>query len=521
MSNPGRCESRLLMIAASERDQHHAARMFREDGVDVDFCQTVAELLQQIDSGAAAVLLSDWVIRRDRVRPFVEALQSQPAWSDLPVILVTSDDRLGWSGVNSITNATILRQPVHVETLLSVVRSAISSRRRQYQIRDLLEQQRQIELELRLADQRKDEFLATLAHELRNPISPIKNALDLVDISDKKLVDEVELRGIMHRQVRQLTRIVDDLLDVSRITRGKIRLVRQIFDLRDAIESGVEASFPFIEQSQQELVVKLGSEPLLVNGDVSRLSQCVANLLNNAAKYTPPGGRIELTAESMQQTVIVSVRDSGIGISPDLIDSVFELFQQHDVDRERGQSGLGIGLTLVQRLVQQHAGSIEVHSEGLGRGSTFTIRLPATRRTAAADRDKVAENGQPISKPTRVLVIEDAPAIRFVLQRLLQAMGHHVSLACDGLEGLERAASERPECIISDISMPRMNGLQFAKRIREQREFDQTPLVAMTGYGRAEDRAEAFAAGFDHHLTKPVDIAELRQLFGKLHDGNG
>lgn len=513
MSHRDRIERRLLMVAASVRDETHAQRMFREDGIEVDFCRSLYDVADCIEDGAAVVLLTDQIVRRDPLQPLLDVLRAQPAWSNVPLILTTTDERLSWFAQQPGINATLLRQPIHVETLLSVVRSAIASRLKQYEVRDLLEQQERTQGELRDIDRRKDEFLATLAHELRNPISPIKNSLDLLDMSQRSLQEEIELRGIMQRQVHQLTRLVDDLLDVSRITRGKIRLDRKCFDFREAIQAGIESSRPFIVQSHQELHVDLGDSEIHVDGDLARLAQCVANLLNNAAKYTPPNGKIWLELRPSSSMVELFVRDNGIGIATEQLASVFELFQQHDVDQERGQAGLGIGLTLVRSLLDLHAGSIDVQSDGVNKGSTFTMRLP---RVIAAASESVATSFSEDAYSKRsfdVLVVEDTRAIRIVLRQLFEAMGHNVVMAEDGCEGLKLAKKLSPEVIFSDISMPKMNGLELAKQLRRDREFDRTTLIAMTGYGRNEDREEALAAGFNRHLTKPVDVNELREVF--------
>lgn len=519
MGDLSREERRILMVAISERDRVHTARLCREDSLEVDFCETVEELVYAAEEGAAAILLNDLALRRDHILPLLDFLSEQPAWSDLPTILVTAEERPSWLSKHGLVNVAILRQPVHVDTLLSVLRSAIASRVKQYQVRDLLHEQAETQAELRRADRRKDEFLATLAHELRNPIAPIKSALDLVELSRGSLQNEAELLGVMNRQVRQLTRIIDDLLDVSRITRGKIRLIREIIDLRDPVLAGVESSRPFIEQSKQTLTVNLGQAPIYVDGDASRLAQCVANLLNNAAKYTPPGGAIQVTARSAKGMIEIAVRDNGIGIAPEQISSVFELFRQHDVDRERGQAGLGIGLTLVQRLLDLHGGTISVESDGLNKGSLFTIRLPAASPPTPTSHGARPASTVDLSSERigrRILLVEDTRAIRELTKQLLEIMGHTVTAAADGEQGLQAAQQEQYDAVLSDISMPRMNGLQLAKKLREDRRFDNTLLVAMTGYGRTEDREEALAAGFNRHLTKPVDAAVLDEIFAKL-----
>lgn len=516
MPSRTRDEQRLLMVAASKRDQTHATRLFHEDSIETDSCRTVEELVDAIEVGAGAVLLSDAALRRDHILPFLDYLARQPPWSDLPVILVTSEERPGWFHKQGLLNVSILRQPVHLDTLLSVARSALKSRERQYQVRDLIAEQEETQQELRRMDRRKDEFLATVAHEIRNPISPIRSALDLMQLSGGSLENEPELIEIMNRQVRQLTRIVDDMLDVSRVAAGKLRLIQETIDLREPVWAGIESSRPFIEQSQQTLEVDLGKMPIYVTGDASRLVQCVVNLLNNAAKYTPEGGQITVTAKTASGMAALSVRDTGIGLASDQIDSVFELFQQHDVDRERGQAGMGIGLTLVQRLINLHGGLVEVHSDGIDKGAEFTIRLPTIARTHELNSRESRDKKPNKVSSFNILLVEDTRAIRILTQRLLEAMGHQVSVAEDGGEGLEKAIELIPDVVLSDVSMPRMDGLQLAKKLRADRKFDSTLLVALSGFGRSDDLQQALAAGFNRHLTKPVDAAMLAEMLAEF-----
>lgn len=504
------------MVAASQRDKVHATRLFREDAIETDTFETVEGLVKAVEAGAGAILISDAAIRRDHMAPLLDFLARQPPWSDLPVILVANNERPAWLPKQGFLNVAILRQPVHLDTMLSVVRTALKSRERQYQVRDLLVEQEKSKEELRQADRRKDEFLATVAHEIRNPLSPIRSALDLMELSGRSLHNERELVEIMNRQVRQLTNIVDDMLDVSRIAAGKFRLVKDTIDLRKAVEAGIEASRPFIEQSQQSLSVELGEQPIYVDGDSSRIAQCVANLLNNAAKYTPPEGSVTVTVEVADGNAELSVRDTGIGLSADQIDSVFELFRQHDVDRERGQAGMGIGLTLVKRLLDLHAGTIEVHSDGIDQGAVFTIRLPIVTHLQEFDSQQIQKEESSKVRSFRILLVEDTRAVRVLTQRLLEAMGHRVSVAVDGVDGLEKALELKPDVVLSDVMMPRMSGLQLAEKLREDQSFERTLLVALSGYGQNDDHQRALAAGFNRHLTKPVDAAALGEMLAEF-----
>lgn len=367
-----RIEQRLLMVPLSVRDRQFTGRILEGNQIAFDFCSNFDELCEEIQRGVGVLLLHESHFTRFNASRLLAVLENQPPWSEIPVIYICEQTVTGPSWLGKIGNVSVLPPPLHAITLISVIGSSQTSRRRQYQVRTLLERDAAAQRDLVQADQRKDEFITTLAHELRNPISPILNSLELLRLSNTSLKDEHKLREIMFRQVRQLTRIVDDLLDVSRITRGKVSLTGVPLDIRESLIAAIESSKPFVDQSNQTLNVDLGDCELPVYGDAARLSQVLANLINNAAKYTPSGGSIWLTSKLKDDAVVISVRDSdsdsdsgsGIGIEPEKLGSVFELFEQHDVDKERGQAGLGIGLTLVQQFVELHEGSVEAYSEG-------------------------------------------------------------------------------------------------------------------------------------------------------------
>jgi len=522
MSDSHRNWQRLLMISPSPRDERILGKVFREDRIDYQYCRDIRELCAEMDRGCGLVIVPEASAKRMNLAPLVDRLRRQEPWSDVPVIFIPGTEEAPSPDLYGVGNATVIRPPLQIVTLLSVIHSGLASRRKQLQLRDMLQKEEQARKRLEEADRRKDEFLATLAHELRNPIAPIQNALDLIELSEAPLHSDAELRRIMSRQVQQLKRIVDDLLDVSRITRGKVGLVLEHFDLREAIRAGIESAKPFIENSNQSLHVDLGAEPLPVRGDRTRLAQVTANLLNNAAKYTPAAGNIWVTACRDRNELTLEVRDDGIGISDAELDSIFELFTQHDIERERGQAGLGIGLTLVRQLLDLHEGSIEAQSDGRSKGSTFTVRLalasPSALEGSSDCRDDHERSKAPEAQTIqhRILVVEDTPAIRFVLKRLLEKLGHEVAVAEDGEQGLRLAGDWNPTVVISDIAMPRMNGYRLAERLRADTRFDGITLAAMTGYGRDQDRRKALENGFDHHLTKPVDINELRQLLSSV-----
>ena len=379
--------------------------------------------------------------------------------------------------------------------------------------RDLSERKR-LEQALVTADRRKDEFLAVLAHELRNPLAPIRTAVDTMWLRPMQDDTLLQCRDVIGRQIEQLTRLVDDLMDVSRITRGSIKLQREPVDVADIVLRAVETQRPVLDARRHELTVELPPEPVVVEGDVTRLSEAVGNLLNNAAKYTEENGRITIKAERCDGEALVRVKDSGLGIPPDLLPSVFEMFTQIDNTLHRAQGGLGIGLALVRELTEMHGGRIEGFSEGLGKGSEFVLRLPLRPdlRLPQAPRERGLGTRELPSGPCRVLVVDDNRDAAQSLAVMLRLSGHEVQVAHDGPAALSAAERARPDLVLLDIGMPGMSGLEVARRLRALPWGRAVLLVAQTGWGQEEDRQRAREAGFDLHLTKPIDHAALMKL---------
>jgi PAS domain S-box-containing protein len=381
--------------------------------------------------------------------------------------------------------------------------------------RDVTERRR-AEQALREADRRKDDFLAILSHELRNPLAPIRLAVGMLQKIGPPDPELRELRDIIERQTSQLARLLDDLLDVSRIASGKIVLRKERVSLGLAVTSAVESVRPLIDSQRHELSVKLASNPLYVEGDLARLAQVFVNLLNNAAKYTEKGGRIWLSVEREGSDAIVRVRDTGIGIPADQLTHIFEIFVQVDKSLERTRGGLGVGLSLVQRLIELHGGSIEAHSEGAGAGSEFIVRLPALVTPDVVTPAALPEaDGSPDRIRYRILVADDNIDSARMLAKILGQRGHEVRVMYDGHSTIDATKSFLPELAILDIGMPEMNGYEVARRLRS--EFgDRIVLVAITGWGQEEDKRLAREAGFDHHLTKPVDYDAIENLLAKV-----
>ena len=373
-----------------------------------------------------------------------------------------------------------------------------------------IEDQQQADLLLREEDRRKDEFLATLSHELRNPLAPICNMLEVLKQGSDHSALTQKAIAVMDRQLRQMTRLIDDLLDVSRIRQGRFVLHLRQIELAAVVSQAVETCRPLAESMNHQLAIRLPTHPVYLNGDLARLAQVFGNLLNNACKYTPPGGSISLAAEQQQDTVVVSVRDNGRGIPTEMLSRVFQMFTQAHDSRDEAQAGLGIGLTLVRRFVELHGGAVEARSEGPNRGSEFVVVLPILL-------DPIDPAESPPKQPPklrarlRILVVDDNrdAAVSFVA--LLEMFGHEARLALDGSAAIEIAQDWKPHLLFCDLAMPGMQGTEVAVQLR-QRLGDKTMLVALTGYGSEADRRRTTAAGFDHHLVKPIESKALNEI---------
>lgn len=441
-------------------------------------------------------------------------LQMQGSIAEVKVDLVHRDGR----HVPMLVNAMRRRRG---DIIFDEIALLIVTDRHKYEIELLLARRnaekaltelRLAEAQLTEADHRKDEFLATLAHELRNPLSPISNALQIMrsgPTNDKA----PELLAMMDRQVKHLVRLIDDLLDVSRISKGKIELRKENITLQSAIQDAIDASLPLIDSNAHLLTLDLPEKPLWLHADPTRLSQIVSNLLNNAAKYTPRRGRITLAARGEKGEAVLSVIDNGVGIPPDMLPHVFDLFTQVDRTLERSRGGLGIGLALVKQLLEMHEGKIEAMSAGPNRGSTFTICLPIA--TAAVDEGTAAmpECASPTATTAlRVLIVDDNAPSAQTVGWMLELDGHEPRLAHNAREALATASAFLPDAILLDIGLPDMDGYDLCRELRKDPRFENTLIIAQTGWGQARDRQLAAEAGFDHHLVKPFSSEQLSAL---------
>lgn len=501
-------DERFLVLAPTGRDAVLTCTLLSKNGLDCQVCHSIDELCERVrEEGAATLLLAEETLTRAALASLQGMLNEQGSWSDLPILVFTGENGLARSRaattLGALGNVTFLDRPVRPVTMVSAARAALRARHRQYAARaELIRQDRALRL--------RDEFLAMLGHELRNPLSAIAMAITAMGDSDAR-----EVR-ILRRQAAHLTRLVDDLLDVSRVTTGKAVLQVRTLDLVELVAGCLQATQGLVRDNGLTMVFQGPPSPIFVEGDPVRLEQAVANLLTNAVKYTPRGGHIDVRIEVEGGEVVVRIADDGVGIDSEMLGRVFELFAQAEGSLARASGGMGIGLTLVRSLVEQHGGRVEASSPGLGKGSTFTIRLPICEGAVAP-----LESGAPASLPSpddrarEVLVIEDNADSREMLVSLLQRDGYRVYEAGDGPEGIEQAIARRPRALLIDIGLPGVDGYQVAKTIRAALGSDVF-MVALTGYGQPDDKARALAAGFDVHFTKPVDLKAIKLLLNQV-----
>ncbi|HKQ46765.1 MAG TPA: ATP-binding protein [Phycisphaerae bacterium] len=382
-------------------------------------------------------------------------------------------------------------------------------------------QRKRTEAALLQADRRKDEFLAILGHELRNPLAPIRNSLHILRMNRRNDSATDHVGEMMERQVNHMVRLVDDLLEVSRITRGKIELRKEQIEVAAVVRSAVETSGPLIEELGHQLAVTIPTEPLFLEADPVRLTQVLANLLNNAAKYTATGGQIWLSVRREAQELVISVRDTGMGISQEMLSRVFDMFTQFDQLDDRGKGGLGIGLTLVKSLVELHGGRVSAHSDGPGKGSEFIVRLPLVTVHRPIDVQRPKELTSPPLASPRILVVDDNRDSADSMGMLLKMLGADVRVAYDGPEAIEAITTHKPLAVLLDIGMPGMDGHEVARWVRQQPGAQDMTLIALTGWGQMEDRLRTQTAGFDYHLVKPADVTALKTLLASIESRMG
>jgi signal transduction histidine kinase/CheY-like chemotaxis protein len=502
---------KVVLVSPNAVDRALATEFLRDQAIETLECSSIWDAAALVGAGVGCIVLVEEALEEQALESFHDVIAMQPAWSDMPLIIIASQGGSPQALMESVFpisgNMTLLQRPLHPLSLVAAVRVALRSRRHQYQVRDLLEERER-------AVRQRDEFLAMLAHELRNPLAPIRYAAYLMG-TQKGAGPLVErCRALIDRQARHITRLVDDLLDVSRLELGKIELRTQRVDLNEVVAGAVEASMPVTSDQKHEVTLRTARQPVPVRVDPVRLEQAISNLIVNAAKFTPPGGSIALETRIDAGEGVVTVTDTGIGIRPDMLESIFDLFTQSEVTIDRAKGGLGIGLTLVRRLIELHGGTVKAYSEGLGKGSRFEARLPLVSAQAGEHRETRAH---PHAAPRRVLVAEDVAESREALGMLLREWRHEVVFAADGPEAVRVARNERPDIALIDIGLPGFDGYTVAREIRgEGTDWARgVRLIALTGYGQASDRTRALEAGFNVHLLKPVDPVELEGVLAK------
>lgn len=494
---------RFLVLAPTGLDAPLTCELLGRAGLASRVCDSAAHLFAELErGGAAAIVLTDEVLTPQVSRRLEAYVERQEPWSDLPILLFAgagASARLRHATLSNLAflgNVTLLDRPVRPILMLTAAHAALRARRRQYASRAELERQK---AEVR----QRDEFLAMLGHEIRNPLAGISLAAELLG----RLGIGEPHGSRIRRQCRHLAHLIDDLLDVSRVSRGKLALQRQLVQVDELVQRCVDAARPSAEARGLTIVLE-GEARAYIDADPVRLEQVVGNLLTNAVKYTSVGGKVTISATADAESITVRVRDDGAGIDPSLLGRIFEPFVQAPGTIDRSEGGLGIGLTLVKGLVELHGGKVGVASDGIGRGSEFTVTLP---RLEARVPESTAERCEDSDRQKlRVLVVEDNDDSRALLKSLIEAFGHDVQVAADGIAGVAAALSGEPDVMLVDIGLPGLDGYGVARRVRATAR--DVRLIAISGYGQPEDRKRAFDAGFDVHCTKPVDVRRLERL---------
>jgi signal transduction histidine kinase len=492
--------SRLLVLAPRGRDAPLTCTLLEQAGHRAEVVRGMADIADAVVHATAnlALLDEECLVGGDR-HALIDALAAQPAWSDFPLLVFGAahgehGPRRGERALAAFGNVTVVERPLTVRALLLAVDAALRGRRRQHEARRAIDM--------------RDQFLAMLGHELRNPLA----AIGLATVALERSASDASKRhvDVIGRQTEHLARLVDDLLDVSRVTSGKLELRKTPLDLRIIVERCLAIATERARVNGLHLEAAIPARPLVIDGDRVRLEQVINNLLGNAVKYTPRGGRVDVGVDEERGHAVVRVKDSGVGIAPEMLPRVFDLFVQAPGALSRSAGGLGIGLTVVRGLVERHGGSVEVYSEGLGRGAELVVRLPLAPMTSDAV-DGSGEHAVAPSGARSIVVVDDSADVRESLKDYLEILGHRVATAADGPAGVERIIETTPAFALVDIGLPGIDGYEVARRVRDALG-DSVTLVAITGYGQPRDKEAARQAGFDRHFTKPLDLDALRDL---------
>lgn len=505
--------NRILILAPIGRDADLMASVFRDAGIDASRCHDFRDLCMGLKQGAGAVVVAEEALDAPAIAELSRTLEGQPPWSDMPVLILTGQPLSApvkprsFSQLTRRASVTLVDRPVRMKNLVTTAESLLRFRRRQYEVRELMDK-----LEARVHE--RDRFLAILGHELRNPLAAILLATQMAE--DDGRLDAEHVRRI-EQQSKHLTRLVNDLLDLSRVTSGKIVLRRSLVNVGDLVQQVIDTVKSLMKEQKLVLTFECPDEAVFVDGDPIRLDQIVTNVLTNAMKYTPDGGKVFVELSCTDEEVQLKVTDTGVGIANDRLASVFQLFAQAENAIGRAQGGMGIGLALVRNLTELHGGRVTAESDGIGKGSTFTVTLP---RAEAPEAAEVA----PPRRPTvidgdgarRIVVVEDNDDLRDLLRMRLKRLGHSVNAAPDGERGIEMVIEEKPDIAFVDIGLPGIDGYGVASKLREVLG-DSIYLVALSGFGQPDDKRKALEAGFDQHLTKPAEMQDIESVLEHAH----
>jgi len=534
---------RVMVIAPLGRDATSIADLLNANGFAASICSDPSTDADELVS-AGALIMTEEALEFAQIGYLLAALKNQPAWSELPVIILTSGGRSRLAqqldvAARAARSATLLERPIATDTLLRAINVALRSRRRQYEVRDLIFEQQRIQqklekneeqLRMLLARERglrqaadeanrlKDEFLATISHELRNPLNVMLGYSELLLRMEeiKQSPQLSQMSEALRRNALAQSYLIRDLLDLSRVRSGKLTLNLEIVSLATAINNAIETVRADADTKNISIDLALPISPIFLEGDSLRLEQIIWNLLSNSVKFTDVGGKIRVALDREDGEAVLTVEDTGQGIHPAFLPRVFDMFRQGDTRAIREHSGLGIGLALVQQLVRLHKGSVEAFSEGLGKGTTFTIRLPAKRELTAITSDEPLLDPLEGLNGLRVLAVDDDEDNTSLLRQLLELSGAHVLTANSGSTALVLAANSDVDVVLSDISMPGMDGFEFVRRLRKLNGKENVRVIALTGFGRRDDIEQAQNEGFVAHLTKPIDFDKLIKMLQVL-----
>lgn len=499
-------ENRVVIYAPTGKDARLIAQVLSLSNISCIVSESSSDLFDHLNEGVGALLLVDEVLTGQLLSSLCHFVRNQAKWSDLPILVLTHkgfDSSEYLETYQQLGNVTLLERPLERFTLESAIKSVLRARNRQYEMRDI--------------DKRKDEFLAMLAHELRNPLAPVSAASDLLKLPNLAPEKIKQMSEIISRQVKHMSELIDDLLDVSRVSRGLVTLDNQVLDARKIIDNALEQVRPLLEKQQHQLTLNISAESAYIKGDLKRLVQIVSNVLNNAAKYTPVGGRIVLSMDVNPTDVTFTVSDNGIGIPSEIIGHIFEMFAQAQRTSDRAQGGLGIGLALVKSLVELHNGTIAAYSDGPNKGSLFTITLPRSFDTAKASTSTSLIQEFPNDK-LRLLIVDDNVDAAMMLGIFLESAGYNVVVVHSANDAIKTVSSaQKIDACLLDIGLPDMDGNDLAMQIRQIPNISNTKLIAITGYGQDADRKKTQESGFDHHFVKPVDMDKLLSVLSTFN----